>query len=69
MNEYLAIDSGRYLSTNSRRGLMGFHKSTLVAIGANRQLDPSCVSAPLATNVDLFVCVPERLFKSSSISH
>ena len=33
--------------------LMGFHKSTLVARGANTQLDPSCVSAPPATNVDL----------------
>ena len=33
---------------------MGFHKSTLVARGANTQLDPSCVSAPPATNVDLF---------------
>ena len=34
---------------------MGFHKSTLVTInrGADTQLDPSCVSAPLATNVDL----------------
>ena len=31
----------------------------------NTQLDPSCVSAPLATNVDLFVCFAERLFKSS----
>ena len=26
------------------------------------QLDPSCVSAPLATNVDLFACFAERLF-------
>ena len=33
---------------------MGFHKSTLVARGANTQLDPSCVSAPPASNVDLF---------------
>ena len=33
---------------------MGFHKSTLVARGANTQLDPSCVSAPPATNMDLF---------------
>ena len=33
---------------------MGFHKSTLVARGAIMQLDPSCVSAPLATNMDLF---------------
>ena len=48
---------------------MGFYKSTLVARGANTQLDPSCISAPLVTNVDLFVCFPERLFKSSSISH
>jgi len=30
---------------------MGFHKSTLVARGANKQLDPSCVSLPLPTNV------------------
>ena len=48
---------------------MGFHKSTLVARGANTQLGPSCVSAPLATNVDLFVCFAERLFKSSPISY
>ena len=34
---------------------------------ANTQLDPSCVSAPPATNVDLFACFAERLFKSSSI--
>ena len=49
--------------------VIGFHKSTLVARGANTQLDPSCVSALLATKVDLFVCFAERLFKSSSISH
>ena len=35
---------------------MGFHKSTLVRRGANTQLDPSCVSVPPATNVDLFAC-------------
>ena len=28
----------------------------------NKTQDPSCVSAPLATNVDLFVCFAERLF-------
>ena len=44
-------------------------KSMLVARGANTQLDPSCVLAPLTTNVDLFVCFAELLFKSSSISH
>ena len=48
---------------------MGFHKSTLVARGANTQLDPSCVSALPATNVDLFACFAERLLKSSSISY
>ena len=48
---------------------MEFHKSKLVARGADMQLDRSYVSAPLATNVDLFVCFAERLFKSSSISH
>ena len=42
---------------------MGFHKSTLVARGANTQLKPNCVSAPLATDVDLFACFAERLFK------
>ena len=41
---------------------MGFHRSTLVARGANTQLDPSCVSAPPADNVDLFACFTERLF-------
>ena len=39
-----------------------FHKSTLVARGANTQLDPSCVSAPPATNLDLFAWFAERLF-------
>ena len=39
---------------------MGFHKSTLVARGANTQLDPSCVLAPPAINVDLFACFAER---------
>ena len=48
---------------------MGFNKSTLVARSANKQVDPSCVSAPLAINVDLFACFAERLFKSSSISY
>ena len=46
---------------------MAFHKSTLVARGANAQLDPSYVSAPPRTNVDLFACFAERLLKSSSI--
>ena len=48
---------------------MGFHKSTLVARGANTQLDPSCISAPPATNVDLFALFAESLFKSSSINY
>ena len=30
------------------------NKSTLVARGADTQLGPNCVSAPLATNVDLW---------------
>ena len=30
---------------------------------------PSCVSAPVATNVDLIACFGEGLFKSSSISY
>ena len=37
--------------------IMGFYKSTLVARGANTQLDPSCVSAPPAINLDLFPCL------------
>ena len=44
---------------------MGFHKSTLVARGTDTQIDPSCISGPLATNVDLFASFAERLFKSS----
>ena len=48
---------------------MGFYKSMLVARGANTQLDPSCVSASLVTNVDLFACFAEHLFKSPSISY
>jgi len=47
---------------------MGFHKSTLVVRGAGKQLDPSCISATLATHVDLFACFAERLFKSYPIS-
>ena len=38
---------------------------TLCIYGSDR----SCVSAPPATNVDLFACFAERLFKSSSISY
>ena len=48
---------------------MGSHKSTVVARGANTHLDPSCLSAPPATNVDLFACFAVRLFESSSISY
>ena len=48
--------------------IMGFHKSTLVARGANTQLDPNCASAPPATNVDLFAYFAKRLSKSSSIT-
>ena len=44
---------------------MRFHKSTLVTRGAEMQLDLSCVSAPLANNVDLFACFVVRLFKST----
>ena len=44
--------------------LMGFQKSTLVAKVANTQLDPRCVAAPLATNVYLFACFAERVFKN-----
>ena len=47
---------------------MGFHKSTLVANGANTQLGCSCVLASLATNMDLFGCFAERLFKSFLVS-
>ena len=55
--------------TYIKRITMGFHKSTLVARGADTQLAPSCVSAPLATNVDLFAYFVERFLKSSSISY
>ena len=58
-----------YVYAICRIHAMGFRKSTLVARGANTQLDPSCVSAPPATNVHLFACLTERLFKSSSISY
>ena len=60
--------SGRFVR-GAFKPTMGFHKSTLVARGANIQLDSGCVSAPPATNVDLFACFAERLFKSSSISY
>ena len=52
------VDLYYCLNTNN-----GLHKSTLVARGSNTQLDPSCVSAPPATNVDYFACFAERLFK------
>ena len=45
------------------RRTMGFYKSTLVARGTDTQLDPSCISVPLATNVDLFAFFAERLLK------
>ena len=38
----------------NKRSAKHANKSTLVARGADTQLDPSCVSAPLATNVDLW---------------
>ena len=44
---------------------MGFHKFTFVARGTDTQLGLSCVAAPLATNVNLFACFAECLFKSS----
>ena len=47
---------------------LGFRKSTLVARGVNTQLDLSCVSAPPATNVDLFACFAER-FAQLAIYH
>ena len=52
---------GTYFDLRNVNVLIGFHKSTLVARGANTQLKPSCVSAPLATNVDLFVCFAEYI--------
>ena len=53
----------KYLMTEMLQP-MEFQKSTLVASGADAQLTlrSSCVSAPLATNVDLFACFAERLF-------
>ena len=42
---------------------MGYHKSTLVARGANTQLDPSCVSVPPATNVELMIHVNFNIWK------
>ena len=38
----------------NKRSAKHANKSTLVARGADTQLEPSCVSAPLATNVDLW---------------
>ncbi len=37
----------------NKRSAKHANKSTLVVRGADRQLDPSCVLAPLATNVEL----------------
>ena len=44
---------------------MAFHKSPL---GANMQLYLSCVSAPPATNVDLFACFAERLLNHPQLA-
>ena len=41
----------------NRRSAKHSNKSTLVARGADTQLDPYCVSAPLATNVDLWCAI------------
>ena len=38
----------------SKRSAKHANISTLVVRGADRQLDPSCVPAPLASNVDLW---------------
>ena len=38
----------------NKRSAKHANKSTLVARGADTQLGSSCVSAPLATNVDLW---------------
>ena len=38
----------------NKRSVKLAHKSTSVARGADMQLGSSCVSAPLATNVDLW---------------
>ena len=68
VNEYLFPVHINHVHVESQY-VMGLHRSTLVARGANTQLDPCCVSAPPATNVDLFACFAERLCKSSSISY
>ena len=38
----------------NKRSAKHTNKSTLVARGADTQLGSSCISAPLATNVDLW---------------
>ena len=48
-----------------KRSTKQANKFTLVARGADTQLASSCVSAPMAINVDLFLCLAERLFKSN----
>ena len=45
----------KYLMTDVLQP-MGFQKSTLVARDADTQLGSSCISARLATNVELFAC-------------
>ena len=61
---YAAMHGERAVA-RAKRLIIGLNKFALVARGANTQLDPSCVSAPLTTNVDLFACFAERLLKSS----
>ena len=58
----------RHFKCYSINGIPQIHVSH-VSTGGHTQLASSCVSAYLATNVDLFACFAERLFKSSSISY
>ena len=46
----------------NKRSAKHINKSMLVARGADTQLESSCVSAPLATNVDLWNPITASVF-------
>ena len=58
--KYFKKDFSSYCYNEEMHIGTGFRKFTLVARGADAQPDPSCVSAPLASNVDLY---PFRIYE------
>ena len=50
VQQLIEDDLNKRLNANANNA----NKSTLVARGADTQLDPSCISTPLTTNMDLW---------------